>query len=977
MGACRFSGSALATRPVGIWQQSSRAIGSRTHVVSRRQQGGAARGQGGAAARRGLAVASLVVASSSVAFAQGTSAPAPGSGAAATPQAASALSAPVAPPAPSVAPPAPSVAPAAGSGTGEVPAPAKPQVTPPKLIYFVEAAAPAEWKAAGAAATPVDVTLKVLVQKDGSVGAAEILKSGGEAFDAAAQSAVLGFVFTPAVRNGELVATYIAYTYRFEPPEPAGNEPAPAPIAAPLSGNLEGRVLMLGGDLPLAGARVVVQPTVGEPVETTTDSEGNWVVRDLLPGEYRVSVSSEGFTPIESDETVVLGKATEVVYRASADDGGVEIIVQGQRPPREVTRRTLERREIAKIPGTGGDALRSIQSLPGVARPPGLAGILIVRGAAPEDTNYFVDGALVPLIYHFGGLSSVIPTELLERIDFYPGNFSSRYGRVMGGVVDVALRSPDTECRPGGIGFGKRCFHGLAQVDLIDGRLMLQGPIGKDWSFAIAGRRSWVDAWLKPVLEQSGAGVTSAPVYYDYQAIVEHKPRSGRKLRAQFYGSDDSVKILINNPSAQDPALGGSLRFSTAFYRGQLTYEQQLTQYWDLYATVAVGRDKINFGIGPLLFDLDSYPVEARSELSFKPMRGIKIHGGMDWLAGGFDVHVRAPEPPRDGEPSPGPFTTRPIFDTKSSGTFYRPGWYLEGELQPHADLLVVPGIRLDYARDSGHADVSPRLNARYVLFGGQGDGSRKTTLKGGVGYYYQPPQFQETDPVFGTTNLKSNRSLHYGFGVEQQLTSHIDLSVEGYLKPLTQLVSRSPGQDGFVYNNLGTGRVIGLETLLKYKADARFFGWLAYTLSRSTRKDGPGQEEYTFQYDQTHILTLLGSYRLGGGWELGARFRLVSGNNYTPVNPSLAALYNSDAGAYAPLQGKPFSERFPLFHQLDIRIEKTWRFESWQLQSYLDVWNAYNHQAVEDNLYNFDFSRRAYQTGLPIIPSLGVRGEL
>ena len=118
--------------------------------------------------------------------------------------------------------------------------------------------------------------------------------------------------------------------------------------------------------------------------------------------------------------------------------------MQGERPPREVTRRTLERREINRIPGTSGDALRSIQNLPGVARPPGLAGLLIVRGSAPQDTAIFVDGTEVPLIYHFGGLSSVIPTELLDRIDFYPGNFSARYGRVMGGIVDVGLRSPDT-----------------------------------------------------------------------------------------------------------------------------------------------------------------------------------------------------------------------------------------------------------------------------------------------------------------------------------------------------------------------------------------------------------------------------------------------------------------------------------------------------------------------------------------------------
>jgi hypothetical protein len=526
----------------------------------------------------------------------------------------------------------------------------------------------------------------------------------------------------------------------------------------------------------------------------------------------------------------------------------------------------------------------------------------------------------------------------------------------------------------------KGCFHGLAQVDLIDGRFLFRGPIAKDWTFAVAGRRSWVDTWLKPVLESADAGVTSAPVYYDYQAIVEYKPSTRRKLKAQFYGSDDRLELLIRNLSAQEPGFGGSLRFSTAFYRGQLAYEEQLTKDWDLHATLAVGRDTVDFGIGPILFVLDSYPVEARSELSWKAARGIKVNAGMDMLAGAFDVHVRAPDPGKEGEPSPGAFTTRPIRDSKSSGTFYRPGWYVEAELQPVAKLLVVPGLRLDYARDSGHADFSPRISARYLLRGGEASSSGehvlKTAIKGGVGYYYQPPQFQETDPIFGTPGVKSNRSLHWGLGLEQELSDHIELSVEGYLKPLTRVVSRGPGPNGYVYNNEGSGRIIGLETLLKYKADERFFGWLAYTLSRSTRKNAPGGDEYLFQYDQTHILTVLGSYRLGNGWEMGARFRLISGNPYTPINGSLAALYNSDAGSYVELQGKSFSKRLPLFHQLDVRVEKTWQFEVWRLQAYLDVWNAYNHQAVEGILYNFDFTRQAHQTGLPIIPSLGLRGE-
>jgi hypothetical protein len=170
---------------------------------------------------------------------------------------------------------------------------------------------------------------------------------------------------------------------------------------------------------------------------------------------------------------------------------------------------------------------------------------------------------------------------------------------------------------------------------------------------------------------------------------------------------------------------------------------------------------------------------------------------------------------------------------------------------------------------------------------------------------------------------------------------------------------------------------VVGAETLIKYKADDRFFGWLAYTLSRSVRREGPDLPQYLFQFDQTHSLTLLGSYRLGRGWEAGGRFRLVSGNLMTPVNRGLPALYAADAATYTPLEGRPFSERLPMFHQLDLRIDKTWQYRAWRLSAYLDIQNVYNNAAVEAYGYNYNFTQRSYQTGLPIIPSLGIRGEI
>ena len=119
----------------------------------------------------------------------------------------------------------------------------------------------------------------------------------------------------------------------------------------------------------------------------------------------------------------------------------------------------------------------------------------------------------------------------------------------------------------------------------------------------------------------------------------------------------------------------------------------------------------------------------------------------------------------------------------------------------------------------------------------------------------------------------------------------------------------------------------------------------------------------------------MLGSYKLGRGWELGARFRYVSGPLYTPCT-GVGGFYDSAGGAYECISGRAFSQRLPAFHQLDVRVDKTWDFGSWKLSAYLDLYNAYVHQSPEDISYNFNYSQSTYQTGLPLIPSLGIRGE-
>jgi TonB family protein len=652
---------------------------------------------------------------------------------------------------------------------------------------------------------------------------------------------------------------------------------------------------------------------------------------------------------------------------APSEADTLDIDVAGERPPREPTQRTISAEEITKMPGTNGDALRSIGSMPGVARVGAFDGLLVVRGSSPRDTQVFIDGTNVPLIYHFGGLSSVVPSEMLERIDFYPGNFGPQYGRATGGIVDAGVRSP----RKDRIG-------GLLQVDLIDARLLVEGPLGKSTRFMVAGRRSWLDTWLKPALKEAGVGVTTAPVYYDYQAMIEHDLTKDTTLRLFAFGANDRMELTLNAPDARDPAAGGQAGVSESFWRVQGRIDTRPTNDVRWTTTLSVGGDREDNRIGNMYLDLSALNVQGRSDVRAKLGSFATAIAGVDVQYDSFDVGYRFPPTDFESDGDSGPFFGQRMVEVRGKATLTRPAAYAMLELSPVASLKLLPGVRSDYDQGTKRWTADPRIGARWDVHAG----FPRTTVKGGAGIFHQPPEPYESVEPFGNGGVKSETANHYSLGFEQELARPLELSVEAFYKDLHGIVVSAPSSDStanaVTYQNLGVGRSYGSEFLLRYKpvkGENGFFGWLAYTLSRSERADAKGAEYYRYDYDQTHILTALGSYKFGRGWQVGGRFRYVTGSPYTP---EIGGTVDYDAGTYAPVSSLTRNgERMPAFHQLDLRIDKTWKHKDGAFSVYLDVQNAYNHQNTEGISYNFDYSKTAATHGLPILPIVGFKGEL
>jgi len=882
---------------------------------------------------------------------------------------------------------------------------AEPEILPPVLVHAEEAQYPAS---AFQDDVEADVVVQIDISSDGEVSNVVVLELIHYVYDddgvpeeyavdvtedpygfvPSAVSAIEAYTFLPArlvdVESGEETVISVQVTWRIgfiidEVPDldvdaaESDEDVVVEVVGVDPDGevNFSGRLLKRGTRQPLSGLVVQMVYLSGSDddsgdtlaVEEITGADGRFAFRGLPDGMWRVRTGGGGFFEVETDERVDRALSTEVTYFIERNIFGENVSRTTVAPPeREVTRRALQVQEIQRIPGNNNDAIRVVQNLPGVARPAFGGGDVIVRGSSAQDTGFYLDGMEIPALYHFGGIRAVFPTEFIEEINFYPGGFGSDYGRATGGVVDVTTNMPDADRVTGHV-----------DVNLFDTGVFLQGPIGERLTYQVAARRSYIDAILAPLSDTLGLNFSTAPRWYDYQARLIYRPNRQHTISLFFYGSDDLIDLVRQDEEGIDPSLRGQIRAQAFFYGALLRIDSRLTDTLTSEFRLQLMRQGFDFVLGDdLFFDLKVVSHSYRETLIWRPTEQFTLRGGLDIVATPKRIALSVPRPPKEGEEALDFAAAENVVGTESFSV-YTPAMFIGAEVEAAPGLRLIPGARLDYFRPTGRWAANGRLGVRYALL-------EEVTVKGSVGNYAQAPQPDEFSRTFGNPRLELIQAIHYVVGTEWQLAPFLEVGVELFFKDLQNLVTRSNeveirGEDvspvGFA--NDGVGRVFGAEFLVRHELNNRFFGWIAYTLSRSERRDSPESPWRLFDFDQTHILTALGSYQLPKNWSVGVRFRLVSGNPDTPI---VGSTFDARNNTYIRIPGAPNSVRQPLFHQLDVRVDKRWIRDRYTMNLYLDVQNAYNQGNQENVIYSYDYAESEPLTGLPIIPAFGFRVE-
>ena len=763
---------------------------------------------------------------------------------------------------------------------------------------------------------------------------------------------------------------------------------------------------------PTTRARVTVTPTrtatvrgrvvsedTGEPIPGAfisangltdlTGPDGTFTIEGVALGAIEVTAVSDLYSPVVMavDVTAAL-PIVDIELRLPLDTSGAGEVVEitGEAPdfgqPAEYE---LKGADIKVLPGSGNDALKALQSLPGVARIPFGLGGLVLRGASPRDSNVYLDGIEVPLLYHFGGLASFYPSSMLDELEMVPGGFSAEYGRAQGGVIRMRSRPGRTDQ-----------WRAESEVSLTDASVRADGPgpLGGSWSLGL--RRSYIDAVLALALPEDGAfALTLAPRYYDGQLRYDLELGGGQRVSAMLFGSDDRLSFLFDDE--EEMAEDATFRFVQRFARAGLRWERRQGDV-AMSFTPWVGWDENTIRIDGEGVTRENVPVGTRVDLSRTFGSGY-IAGGLDLQGGRFGVDINTEAPPQPGMPT----GTEENVVVNSTAWHMNTAFWLEGMYRVFDDRVgIKPGVRLERYDLTDELVIDPRLSVTQAI-------SPRITLRQSIGVYHQPPVTADLDPSYGNPDLESSYSVQTSAGIETKLDlagARVELSATGFYDqqydlPVDVVTSAtgdaSPGsalaggagstsrevtseQFGtYSYQqNDGKGRNYGVETLIRGSGGGRdragsWLGWLSYTYSRALRTYDPAQyngDFYPYLLDQPHVLTALGSVMVTDNWRLGARVRYVSGN---PVTPVVGNYFDAEVQEYRALSGDILSDRLPAFFQLDLRVDRTWRRAWGTLSLFLDVQNATNRVNPEGVNYSFDFSEQAYTRGLPIFPSLGL----
>lgn len=612
---------------------------------------------------------------------------------------------------------------------------------------------------------------------------------------------------------------------------------------------------------------------------------------------------------------------------------------------------------LKSAPGSAGDPVRTLQTLPGLVYTNDEEALPAVRGSRPGDNYFQADFAPVDYLFHFGGAISVFNADLIESFDIYQSAYGPEFSGVTGGVFDIKLRDPKTDR-----------FRSTLDISILHAGVLVEGPITKNQSFYLAGRFSYLDIFLADQIpEEDGVRIDKFPKYSDYQGKYVWNANDTNEVRVHFNGAADTGQVTIAEDSEEietDPIAAGTTYFDTSFHEQAITWDTGIGKRLGFKSllTHSLSNEKGTFGgVGNIDVDVDSLILKSRA--TYQLNKRHDLSAGLELQRATADLDLNLSITPCGELDVDCIFTGAERLRSNRTVNFtgvrayVKDNWYLTDK------LTLYPGFAYQQEDLNDQQFIEPRLALEYSL-------SDATTLSAGIGQYQQAPEYLESDSVFGNPDIEYANALHAQVGVQRVFRRGWDVKSELYYKSLDNLIT---SDDELNYTNDGEGYAYGLDTLVRKDLTNKFSGWASISLSKARRKDKRTGESSVFEFDQPVNVSLVGKYKLNDKWSFGTKLWVHSGAPDTPV---VDAIEDPDIpGFYRPVYGKLYSSRFPTYKRLDIRIDRSFKRKKDNIMiAYLDLLNVLGTKNAAGYDYNADYTERDVSSQLTGIFSIGFK---
>ena len=283
----------------------------------------------------------------------------------------------------------------------------------------------------------------------------------------------------------------------------------------------------------------------GTKIGAVTNENGYYKITDVPTQTYNVKAAYIGYeTNVKFNVVAISGNTVFVNFQMEETSNTLKEAVVYTNPFKKsnmspISVQSLSTEEIKSYPGGNNDIAKVVQSLPGVSGSVGFRNDVIIRGGAPNENVYYLDGIEIVNINHFatqgsaGGPVGMINVSFIDDVSLSTGGFNARYDNPLSGVLQFNQRTGNPEKHQGNFRLG------ASEV-----ALTLDGPINSKTTYIVSARRSYLQLLFKLI------NLPFLPSYWDFQYKVNHKINERNELSFIGLGSIDN--FAFNPPNRKD-----------------------------------------------------------------------------------------------------------------------------------------------------------------------------------------------------------------------------------------------------------------------------------------------------------------------------------------------------------------------------------------------------------------------------------------